>query len=784
MAHPHDVVASDVEAFHASARALLDGVTSAGRLRGLRKVTPGFERDVWRQLAEAGWMAMLVPEALGGLGLGLPHAAAIVQEIGRKLLPEPFVGAGIQSIAALCALPPTVERDRLMAGALAGELVIGLAWQEQVRDADESLPSTRFSTDMKDMHRLDGAKEWVVPGLGADGWLVTATGPEGPALHWVPADTAGVHGETLVRIDGSSMCRLVLTNVVVPATHRLAQGEAVPRAVAHANDISRLMQSAELLGTARQVFDLTLDYLKTRQQFGRPIGANQALQHRMVDALLQLELAAAGLQEALTAPMDNSAENATALAAAASRAKARCTHAALHIGRLGVQFHGAMGYTDECDIGLYLKRAMHLSGWLGNAAAHRLRYVRLLGLLRGDGSTRVGQAQPEQPAAPVQFPRDADWAGMTDTEFRGIVRGFFQAHYPPHLRNMSRRVHWPEIKDWYMTLSRQGWLAPAWPREHGGMALPPDKLMAFMEEQEDHGVARMPDQGLINLGPVLIQFGTAAQCAQLLPKIMAGEHVWCQGYSEPNAGSDLASLRTEAVPDGDDFVVNGQKIWTTLAQDASHIFLLVRTDKTVKKQEGISFLLVDLATPGVTVRPILNIAGEEEFCEVFFDNVRVPQGNLVGKLNEGWHIAKALLGFERIFVGSPKTSQYALGQLRALAQARGLLDDAAFVARFAELQLDLADLRSLYAGFADIVKRGEALPPSVSMLKIWATETYTRIGLQLMETADEQGGSTGITGTAPDTLAPLMNALVTTIYGGTNEIQRNILSRQVLGLPA
>ncbi|HUD34255.1 MAG TPA: acyl-CoA dehydrogenase family protein, partial [Variovorax sp.] len=568
----------------------------------------------------------------------------------------------------------------------------------------------------------------------------------------------------------------------VAPEHRLASGEAVQRAVAQADDVARLMQAAELLGIARHAFDITLDHLKTRQQFGRPIGANQALQHRMVDALLQLELARSGLAEAL----DVRVEDAQALAVAASRAKARCSHAALHITRLAVQLHGAMGYTDECEVGLYLKRAMHLSGWLGNAAAHRLRHLRLTDALRDDAPP-AARPQPASTAGTTEFPRDADWAAMGDAEFRAIVRGFFEAHYPPRLRNLSRRVHWPEIKDWYLTLSRQGWLAPAWPREHGGMALAPDKLMAFIEEQEDHGVARMPDQGLINLGPVLIRYGTPAQQAEWLPKIIAGEHVWCQGYSEPNAGSDLASLRTEAVPDGDDFIVNGQKIWTTLAQDASHIFLLVRTDKTVKKQEGISFLLVDLATPGVAVRPILNIAGEEEFCEVFFDDVRVPKANLVGKPNQGWHIAKALLGFERLFVGSPKTCQYALGQLRAMAQARGLLGDAAFVARFAELQLDLADLRALYAGFADLVKRGEALPPSVSMLKIWATETYTRIGVQLVETADEHGGSAGIDGRGedglPDALAPLMNALVTTIYGGTNEIQRNILSRQVLGLP-
>jgi alkylation response protein AidB-like acyl-CoA dehydrogenase len=296
----------------------------------------------------------------------------------------------------------------------------------------------------------------------------------------------------------------------------------------------------------------------------------------------------------------------------------------------------------------------------------------------------------------------------------------------------------------------------------------------------------MPDQGLINLGPVLIQHGTPEQQLHWLPKIISGEHIWCQGYSEPNAGSDLASLRTEAVPDGDDFIVNGQKIWTTLAQDATHIFLLVRTDKTVKKQAGISFLLADLKTPGITVRPIRNIAGEDEFCEVFLDNVRVPRANLVGRLNEGWRIAKALLGFERLFVGSPKTVHHALGLLRRFARREGMFADAAFTAEMAVLELDLADLLAAYAVFADIVKRGDALPPSVSLLKIFATETYTRIAAKIVDVAAEHGGTRlelDLGDTAVEPLAPLFTATITTIYGGSNEIQRNILARQVLDLP-
>ena len=218
-----------------------------------------------------------------------------------------------------------------------------------------------------------------------------------------------------------------------------------------------------------------------------------------------------------------------------------------------------------------------------------------------------------------------DFNALTDDEFRVAVRRFVEQHYPPELRNPLRRLHWRDNRPWYMTLAEHGWLAPGWPREHGGMGLSAAKYLILIEEFERHGCARVSDMGVIMLGPLLIRYGTPEQKDLFLPKILAGEHIWCQGYSEPNAGSDLASLRTEAVLDGDHWVVNGQKIWTTFANDANWIFMLVRTDKTAKKQEGISFLLVPMDSPGITVRPIVNLDLHDEFCEVFFDNVRVPK---------------------------------------------------------------------------------------------------------------------------------------------------------------
>ncbi len=380
-----------------------------------------------------------------------------------------------------------------------------------------------------------------------------------------------------------------------------------------------------------------------------------------------------------------------------------------------------------------------------------------------------------------------DYNGMSDEAFRSEVRAYFEQHYPPDLRFMARRLRWAEIRDWYLMLSRKGWIAPNWPCEYGGMGLSPQKMIIFLEETERWGIARAPDHGIVQVGPILIKFGSDHQRQEYLPKILAGDYIFCQGYSEPNAGSDLASLRTSAVREGDHFVLNGQKIWTTLAQESTHMYILVRTDNAAKKQAGISFMLLDMKTPGVTVRPIRNLAGHEEFCEVFLENVRVPAANLVGELNRGWTIAKALLSFERINIGSPRRPQYALKRLAQLAKNKGLFDDQGFVDKFTQLRLDMADLASIYTRYVEIVKRGETLGQDVSLLKIWAMETWQRLTELLMEVAQEYGcvaGEIDFNGVGVDVLSPFYYSRPATIYGGSSEIQRNILAKYVLNLPS
>jgi alkylation response protein AidB-like acyl-CoA dehydrogenase len=381
----------------------------------------------------------------------------------------------------------------------------------------------------------------------------------------------------------------------------------------------------------------------------------------------------------------------------------------------------------------------------------------------------------------------ADWNALTDEAFRGELRAFFERNYPPHLRYLPRRARWNEIKDWWRQLYEKGWIAPNWPRQWGGMGLDAAKMVIYLDEMERWGIARPPDQGITQVGPIIMAFGTEAQQRDYLPRTLSGEYIWCQGYSEPNAGSDLASLVTSAVIDGDSFVVNGQKIWTTLAHDATHIYTLVRTDKQAKKQAGISFLLIDLKTPGISIRPIRNLAGHDEFCEVFFDNVRVPRTTLVGELNAGWTVAKALLSFERLNIGSPRRPQYALRRLEMMARAKGLFDDPGFVDQFTRIKLDLEDLASLYGRYVAAVKRGEPLGEDVSALKIWTMETWQRLTEFLMETAQECGciaGELDFDGVGVDVLSPFYYSRPATIYGGSSEIQRNILAKYVLKLPS
>jgi alkylation response protein AidB-like acyl-CoA dehydrogenase len=380
---------------------------------------------------------------------------------------------------------------------------------------------------------------------------------------------------------------------------------------------------------------------------------------------------------------------------------------------------------------------------------------------------------------------------LDDAEFRAHWRDYLAETYPAAWRQDPRRpflrVHGNNAIWWFRKLNKDGWRAPAWPREFGGMGLSFKKQLIYREEMERAQVARFLDHGEALLGPVLMQYGTLEQINYWLPRALDCQDMWCQGYSEPNAGSDLANLQTSATVDGEDFVINGQKTWTTHAADATHIFLLVRTDKLSKKQAGISFVLADLSLPGITIRPIVNMAGEDEFCEVFFDDVRVPLSNLVGEINQGWTVAKALLGHERIFLGSPALASNAFDMAIRIAEEMRILNDSAVRDGLAELAIALSAMRCLYEQACDAAAAGAELGAEVSILKIAASELTQRICEYAYAISAEYGGVVGdvqIGGLLADLHWQFMLSRPMTVYGGSSEVQRNILAKAVLKLPS
>lgn len=387
--------------------------------------------------------------------------------------------------------------------------------------------------------------------------------------------------------------------------------------------------------------------------------------------------------------------------------------------------------------------------------------------------------------------------------FRQEVQAFLRNNLPDDLARkvrLGRRLAKSDHQRWQKILSQQGWYAVNWPVEHGGTGWSVVQKHIFDEECAAAGAPRIVSFGVNMVAPVIIRFGTPAQKDCYLPRILSGEDWWCQGYSEPGAGSDLASLKTRAHRDGDHYVVNGQKTWTTLGQHANRIFCLVRTDPGAKKQEGISFLLIDMDTPGINVRPIITLDGEHEVNEVFFDNVRVPVENLVGEENRGWTCAKYLLTHERTGQAGIGLSKAALEQLKRIAMAetfhgRPLIEDPMFRARIAEVEMRLMAVEMSTLRILAATRDGGVPGAESSLLKIQGSEIRQAItnlmrkalgpnALPFLEHELEPyfDGDPLYQDYSAAPASQYFNMRKLSIYGGSNEIQKNIIAKMVLEL--
>jgi alkylation response protein AidB-like acyl-CoA dehydrogenase len=368
-----------------------------------------------------------------------------------------------------------------------------------------------------------------------------------------------------------------------------------------------------------------------------------------------------------------------------------------------------------------------------------------------------------------------------EAAFRDEVRAWLQAHLPRDLKEkVANYAHLSkdDLMRWHRILADKGWVAPAWPTQWGGTGWNPVRRYIFEEELGYAGAPPLIPFGLAMCAPVLLRFGSEAQKKRFLPRIYRGDDFWCQGYSEPGSGSDLASLKTKAVRNGDVYVVNGQKTWTTLAHYADWIFCLVRTDPGAeRRQEAISFLLMDMKTPGITVRPLILMDGAHEVNEVFFDDVRVPLENLVYEEGKGWSVAKYLLGHERMNTGRIGESKRQLAKLKEFGLSS--MGDARFRDRLSRVEVELMALEITNLRFLDRMRRtGQPPGADVSMLKIKGTEIQQALTELMMQAADPA---------AHDEFSVAMrkkylSTRKTTIYAGSNEIQRNIIAKMTLGL--
>ncbi len=716
------------------------------RLGLLGRVEPGAGN--WdAALQESGWNGLLTPEAMGGSGLSLADMAGVAEEIGRKLLPS--------------AVGPMVAAYLLASGAAAGKWAQQAAGQVAVALSATMAEQANRTVDVDAAGRatLNGSARIWTCHRDKQCVILDAVASGRPVLVLAPFDLPGIELREIEAVDGSLLAIISFTNADLPDGAVLDQAEAT---IARARAATRMGLSAELLGCCLELFDRTLAYMRTRRQFGKAISEFQALQHRATDIFVDLELSRALVHEA--AQIVDSKEGSHAMASAA---RARICETAMRVLRWAAQMHGGIGFTDECDIGLFIKRIVTATRCYSDAAGER----RIVYAAGGSGDDLATHFQSDS---------------VDDQAFRSEVRKFLTSVLPNEICDLPTRPK-VEVADWWhRKLYEKGWIAPAWPKAHGGMEATVEQRIILFEELAIRGAPELSSQAIYHIGPTLIRFGTPEQKTRHLPGMLDGSVRWCQGYSEPGSGSDLASLQTSGEVRGDKIIVNGQKIWTTGGHVAHWMFALIRTDKHASdRRRGISMVLIDLSSDGVRRRPIRTISGEDEFSEVYFDEVEVPIENIVGGLNNGWDMANAVLDNERLISSTPQKIIIFLERVRLVAKSSGAFEDAAFSDRFTKAQIDVLAFTAAFSEALRLLKR-DAIPKSIaSALKIANGEILQNLADLLLEAAGPDGAS----------LAPIhadcrsihvgrsfLQARRATIYGGTSEIQKNIVARRVLGL--
>jgi alkylation response protein AidB-like acyl-CoA dehydrogenase len=741
----------------------------------------GFSREHWRFFAELGLLALPFSEADGGFGGSLQDVVQVARQFGAHLVVEPYIPCIVLAGRLLACSTDGDRRDHWLAPLMAGEALVGLAHLERGQRCGDPWGATRL-TGRASGYRLTGTKLCVPAPHSLDTLLVTARDKDGALrVCVVPRTVAGITMRPYRTVDGHLLGEITFENVEI-GRDEVVSLENADAALAEVIDYATACACGEVLGCMRAAVDLTLQYARDRKQFGRPIGSFQVIKHRLVDCDIQVQLAESMLDWACLSEEPQ-------WPAYVAAAKALIGKYALAAGHEAIQIHGAIGLTDEYALSHYHKRIVMLNTLLGDPDVSTDRFI---ARTSGEGHGPGGLELPFQ-------------ALLSEDEqaFRQDVRDFLAVALDARIAQATRRQTgtYPEkemVISWQSILNEQGWLATHWPVEFGGTGWNPIERFLFEYQCAVAGAPEQVPMGLRYVGPVIAKFGSAWQKAHFLPRILSGEDYWAQGFSEPGAGSDLAAIKTTAVLDGAHYVVNGSKMWTTHAHFANWIFCIVRTEKAARPQEGVSFLLIDMNSPGITVNPIPLLAIDHEVNQVFFDNVRVPDSHLVGEAGRGWEYTKFLLEFERgggVFCGRMR---WELSLLRELIDGTNpdLWNDRMIAHRLAELEfrlmaLELFELRQISAmqvGNAPGVG-GSISKLLGSELQMDITETSMHVsGIAGMEMESQRPlpnpESIGFSGIDLELVAVprYLNLRAASIYGGSSEIQREIIAKHLLDL--
>ncbi|HEY3683041.1 MAG TPA: acyl-CoA dehydrogenase [Streptosporangiaceae bacterium] len=716
------------EALAASVRGWAERNAGSGVTRAAMAADDETRPPFWTGLAEQGLLGLHIPEGYGGQGFGLVELAVAIEELGRAVAPGPFLPTVLAGAAILAA--GGAEKAR-------GELLPGLA--DGSRTAAVSLATGLTARRTPDGLVIDGDVRPVLGAATAD-LLVLPVGTD-RGEEWVAVDAADVAVEPLPSLDRTRRVAAVTAHDVTVPEWRVLDGLASTEVL----NLAAVLFGAEAAGIAGWCVDTAAAYARVREQFGRPIGQFQGIKHLCARMLISLEQARAVVWDAARAFDEGSEESAFAAGVAGMLAP----DTAVRCGADCVQVHGGIGYTYEHDAHLYYRRALTLRALLGDSS----QWSSMVGGQAASGVRRsvkldLGEdAEPVRDAIRAEIAEIAAVSGAERRE-RVVAAGLVQPHLP---------------KPW-------------------GRAASPLEQVIIQQEMRAAGV-RAPN---LIIGawvvPSLVQYGTEEQKQRFLPDTFSGKINWCQLFSEPGAGSDLASLTMRAERDTGGWRLSGQKVWTSVARQADWGICLARTDTSKPKHDGITYFLVDMKAPGVEVRPLTEMTGEQLFNEVFLDDVFVPDELVVGAVNDGWRVARNTLSNERVALSSGENSGLGVKELLDVARSKDALEPAE-QERVGALVCEGQSL-ALLAHRVTLKQLGGTEPGATSsvrkLLGMWHAQHVAEEAWTLLGPSGAIEGGPGFPAYWPKAV---LATRAMTIYGGTTEVQLNIIGERILGLP-